>query len=68
MVERERAAMRRKDANTPRRSRLLVLVDESNVGNSVRGDGSPAEEGHYKANVDVMMAIDAVELSLEMRP
>jgi uncharacterized protein (TIGR00288 family) len=23
---------------------------------------------HYKANVDVLMAIDAVELSVEMRP
>ncbi len=34
----------------------------------VTKDGSPAEEGHYKANVDVMMAIDAVELSSEMRP
>ena len=31
-------------------------------------DGSPAEEGHYKANVDVMMAIDAVELSSQMQP
>src|SRR4029077_18053963 len=31
-------------------------------------DGAPAEEGHYKANVDVMMAIDALELSIEMRP
>ena len=31
-------------------------------------DGSPAEEGHYKANVDVMMTIDAVELSVGMRP
>jgi uncharacterized LabA/DUF88 family protein len=31
-------------------------------------DGSPTEEGHYKANVDVMMAIDAVELSNQMRP
>ena len=31
-------------------------------------DGSPAEEGHYKANIDVMMAIDAVELSVEMKP
>jgi uncharacterized LabA/DUF88 family protein len=123
--------MRRKDADTHARSRLLVLVDESNVGSSVRTagrgldwlklrdflagpntgreliemvvyaglppaipvwqeerdkknkfmhwlrsngfmvvtkDGSPAEEGHYKANVDVMMAIDALELSLEMRP
>src|SRR5437899_6692374 len=123
--------MRRKDSNTSARSRVLVLVDESNVGSSVRTagrgldwiklrdflagpatgrdliemvvyaglppatpawqeerdkknkfvhwlrsngfmvvtkDGSPAEEGHYKANVDVMMAIDAIELSVEMRP
>jgi uncharacterized LabA/DUF88 family protein len=34
----------------------------------VTKDGSPAEEGHYKANVDVMMAIDAVELSSQMQP
>jgi uncharacterized LabA/DUF88 family protein len=34
----------------------------------VTKDGAPAEEGHYKANVDVMMAIDALELSLEIRP
>jgi uncharacterized LabA/DUF88 family protein len=123
--------MRKKDHRGSPRSRALVLVDESNVGSSVRTagrgldwlklrdflagpntgreliemvvyaglppaipawqeerdkknlfmhwlrsngflvvtkDGSPAEEGHYKANVDVMMAIDAVELSLEMRP
>ena len=121
--------MRRKDSNT--RSRVLVLVDESNVGSSVRTagrgldwlklrdflagpdtgreliemvvyaglppamsiwqderdkknkfvqwlrsngfmvvtkDGSPADEGRYKANVDVMMAIDALELSEEMKP
>ncbi len=123
--------MRKKNHGGGLRSRALVLVDESNVGSSVRTagrgldwlklrdflagpntgreliemvvyaglppaipawqeerdkknkfmhwlrsngflvvtkDGSPAEEGHYKANVDVMMAIDAVELSLEMRP
>jgi uncharacterized LabA/DUF88 family protein len=123
--------MRKKDSDSSRRSKVLVLVDESNVGSSVRTagrgldwlklrdflagpntgrdliemvvyaglppaipiwqderdkknkfmhwlrsngfmvvtkDGSPAEEGHYKANVDVMMAIDAVELSVEMRP
>ena len=35
---------------------------------AVTKDGAPAEEGHYKANVDVMMAIDAVELSTQMRP
>jgi uncharacterized LabA/DUF88 family protein len=34
----------------------------------VTKDGAPAEEGRYKANVDVMMAIDALELSGEMRP
>ncbi|MEO6871293.1 MAG: NYN domain-containing protein [Chthoniobacterales bacterium] len=34
----------------------------------VTKDGAPADEGHYKANVDVMMAIDALELSNEMRP
>ncbi|HEY5036623.1 MAG TPA: NYN domain-containing protein [Chthoniobacterales bacterium] len=113
-----------------RRPKLLVLVDESNIGSSVRTAGrgldwlrlreflagaesgrdliemvvyaglpppiplwqeerdkknkfvywlrsngflvvtkdAPAEEGHYKANVDVMMALDALELSVEMRP
>ena len=123
--------MRKKDADIARRARVLVLVDESNVGSSVRTagrgldwlrlreflsgaetgrdliemvvyaglppaitlwqderdkknkfvywlrsngflvvtkDGAPAEEGHYKANVDVMMAIDALELSVEMQP
>jgi uncharacterized LabA/DUF88 family protein len=34
----------------------------------VTKDGAPAEEGRYKANVDVMMAIDALELSIEIRP
>jgi uncharacterized LabA/DUF88 family protein len=123
--------MRKKVSESVRRARLLVLVDESNVGSSVRTagrgldwlrlreflsgaetgrdliemvvyaglppaialwqderdkknkfvywlrsngflvmtkDGAPAEEGHYKANVDVMMAIDALELSVEMQP
>lgn len=31
-------------------------------------EGSPGAETHYKANVDVLMAIDAVELSVAMRP
>ncbi|HEY2800528.1 MAG TPA: NYN domain-containing protein [Chthoniobacterales bacterium] len=35
---------------------------------AVTKDGAPAEEGHYKANVDVMMAIDALELCAEIRP
>lgn len=123
--------MRRKNSDVHAGSRVLVLVDESNVSSSVRTagrgldwlklrdflagpdtgreliemvvyaglppavpswqderdkknkfvhwlrsngfivvtkDGAPAEEGHYKANVDVMMAIDAVELSIEIRP
>ena len=34
----------------------------------VTKDGSPGDGKHYKANVDVLMAIDAVELSLEVRP
>jgi uncharacterized LabA/DUF88 family protein len=126
-----RIQVRKKDPVVQARSRVLVLVDESNVGSSVRTagrgldwlklrdflagantgrdliemvvyaglppaiptwqderdkknkfvhwlrsngfmvvtkDGAPAEEGHYKANVDVMMAIDALELSIEMRP
>ena len=130
-VERTEPAMQKKDSIRAPRSRVLVLVDESNVGSSVRTagrgldwlklreflasqntgreliemvvyaglppaipawqeerdkknkfmhwlrsngfmvvtkDGAPAEEGHYKANVDVMMAIDALELSIEMRP
>src|SRR5438046_8791223 len=123
--------MRKKDSIITPRSKVLVLVDESNVSSSVRTagrgldwlklldflagpntgreliemvvyaglppampswqeerdkknkfvqwlrsngfmvvtkDGSPTEEGHYKANVDVMMAIDALELSIEIRP
>jgi uncharacterized LabA/DUF88 family protein len=122
---------RKKESDSLRHFRVLVLVDESNIGSSVRTagrgldwlklreflagpdtgrelvemvvyaglppaipiwqeerdkknkfmhwlrsngfmvvtkDGSPAEEGHYKANIDVMMAIDALELSVEMRP
>jgi uncharacterized LabA/DUF88 family protein len=123
--------VRKKESDVRARARVLVLVDESNVGSSVRTagrgldwlklrdflagpntgrdliemvvyvglppaipmwqderdkknkfvhwlrsngfmvvtkDGAPAEEGHYKANVDVTMAIDALELSIEMRP
>ena len=123
--------MRKKNSDGSRHARLLILVDESNVGSSVRTagrgldwlklreflagpstgrdliemvvyaglppatpawqeerdkknkfmhwlrsngfmvvtkDGAPAEESRYKANVDVMMAIDALELSVEMRP
>ena len=118
--------MRKRNQESSARFRVLVLVDESNVGSSVRSagrgldwlklrdflagpntgrdlvemviyaglppaiptwqeerdrknkfvhwlrsngfmvvtkDGAPAEEGHYEANVNVMMAIDALELS-----
>ena len=34
----------------------------------VSKDGSPMDDKHYKANVDVLMAIDAVELSVQMAP
>lgn len=34
----------------------------------VAKDGSPSEEGHYKANVDVLMAVDSVELVRDMMP
>src|SRR5712691_2200648 len=123
--------MRKKNSDGSRHARVLVLVDESNIGSSVRTagrgldwlklreflagpntgrdliemvvyaglppampiwqeerdkknkfvqwlrsngfmvvtkDGAPAEEGRYKANVDVMMAIDALELSVKMQP
>lgn len=34
----------------------------------VTKDGSPTEDGNFKANVDVLMAIDAMYLATEMRP
>ena len=34
----------------------------------VEKDGSPVDASHYKANVDVLMAIDGVELSTQMQP
>ena len=34
----------------------------------VTKEGAPADEAHYKANVDVLMAIDAVELTTAMAP
>ena len=30
--------------------------------------GSPGDQSHYKANVDVLMAIDGIELSTQMHP
>lgn len=34
----------------------------------VTKDGSPMDEGYYKANVDVMMALDALEFAVEVKP
>jgi uncharacterized LabA/DUF88 family protein len=34
----------------------------------VEKDGSPVDAAHYKANLDVLMAIDGVELSTQMQP
>jgi len=34
----------------------------------VAKDGSPSAEGQYKANVDVLMAIDAIDLAQNMQP
>lgn len=34
----------------------------------VTKDGAPTEEGRYKANVDIMMAIDVLDLAIEMQP
>ena len=40
----------------------------SNAFLVVEKDGSPADATHYKANVDVLMAIDGLELSAQMQP
>jgi uncharacterized LabA/DUF88 family protein len=34
----------------------------------VTKEGAPSAEGHYKANVDVLMAVDAMSLTVEMQP
>jgi uncharacterized LabA/DUF88 family protein len=34
----------------------------------VTKDGSPKENGQYHANVDVIMAVDGVQLAIDMRP
>lgn len=54
-IEREK---KRKFAHWLRSNGFLVVTKE----------GWRAEEGHYKANVDVLMAIDAVELAAAMKP
>jgi uncharacterized protein (TIGR00288 family) len=54
-------------AERDRKNKFLHWL-RSNGFMVVEKDGSPADATHYKANVDVLMAIDAVELSVEMRP
>jgi len=34
----------------------------------VTKEGTPGDGKHYKANVDVLMSVDAIELSAEIRP
>jgi uncharacterized LabA/DUF88 family protein len=60
-------AMAEWQSERDKKSKFLFWL-RSNGFLVVTKEGSPAEEKHYKANVDVLMAIDAVELSVEMRP
>ena len=60
-------AMAEWQAERDRKNKFLHWL-RSNGFMVVEKDGSPADAAHYKANVDVLMAIDAVELSVEMRP
>jgi uncharacterized LabA/DUF88 family protein len=60
-------AMAEWQAERDRKNKFLHWL-RSNGFMVVEKDGSPADATHYKANVDVLMAIDAVELSVEMRP
>lgn len=60
-------AMAEWQAERDRKNKFLHWL-RSNGFLVVTKEGSPSTESHYKANVDVVMAIDAVELSVEMRP
>lgn len=60
-------AMPEWQAERDKKSKFIHWL-RSNGFLAVTKDGAPAEEGHYKANVDVMMAIDAVELAAAMQP
>jgi uncharacterized LabA/DUF88 family protein len=55
------------EAEREKKSKYLHWL-RSNAFLVVTKDGSPGDGKHYKANVDVLMAIDAVELSVEMHP
>lgn len=50
-----------------KRERFLHWL-ESEAFFVTRKQGRPTSAQAYKANVDIMMAVDAVELSLELRP
>ncbi len=54
-------------AERERKSKFLFWL-RSNGFLVVEKDGSPGDGVHYKANVDVLMAIDGVELSTQMQP
>jgi uncharacterized LabA/DUF88 family protein len=54
----ERRTRKDKFVNWLRMNGFLAVVKE----------GSPAEQGHFKANVDVLMAIDAMDLAVEAHP
>lgn len=50
------------------RKERFVYWMRSNGFLVVTKDGTPKDDTSYRANVDVMMAIDAVELSLDIQP
>ena len=54
-------------AERDKKSKFLFWL-RSNGFLVVEKDGSPSDATHYKANVDVLMAIDGVELSVQMQP
>ena len=60
-------AMAEWQAERERKNKFLYWL-RSHAFLVVEKEGSPADASHYKANVDVLMAIDAVDLVVEMRP
>ena len=60
-------AMAEWQAERDRKNKFLHWL-RSNGFLVVEKDGSPADATHYKANVDVLMAMDGVELSAQMQP
>lgn len=60
-------AMTEWQAERDRKNKFLHWL-RSNGFLVVTKEGAPADEAHYKANVDVLMAIDALELATAMQP